>query len=122
MQRKNNLKTWKKIGGGTFTLSNGIIILPNEVFKAADSDIPQAFRDVIVLIDEEEELVIEEEQMNEVPIPVLSNPIGNPKRNVEAIQRANSNWWDIFIDGKKLNEKALNKKDALALVQTLQED
>ena len=136
MKRKSNVKTWKKIGGGTFTMADGTTIQPGETFKAAESQVPEAFRDVIILIDApevEEETQDEDTQQEQAEIEVAYNPeeqdeeetqhvVGNAKRNVQARKRPNTNWWDVFVDGKQLNSKALNKKDAQKLEKDLQED
>ncbi len=57
MQRNTKAKTvlpvsellkWRKVGGGSVRI-NGQIIKPNEVFLAMEDDLPDTFRDVIVL-------------------------------------------------------------------------
>lgn len=52
MERKKKPKrpSWKKIGGGSFTLRNRII-KSGQVFSADVEEIPEAFRDVVQLID-----------------------------------------------------------------------
>jgi len=44
---------WIKKGGGIYLTKDGKVIKPNEVFHAPLSDIPNAFRDIIVLVEDD---------------------------------------------------------------------
>ena len=101
---------WKKIGGGSLKLG-GRLIKPEQIFKANPDEIPEAFRDVIIPLDE-----IKEKQLSEEAIP-------DGKIAEYTLQpRANSKLWFDVVDsqGKVLNEKALKKEVAEKLIADLE--
>lgn len=101
---------WKKIGGGSLRLTiNGRkrIIKPNEKFRAALNEVPQAFRDVIIPL---------EDLPGSAPAPVIAG--------IETVYtlktREKGGWYDVVDkNGKVLNEKALKKDVADKLIQDL---
>lgn len=87
---------WRKIGGGSFRMKSGRIIKPNEKFKARPSEIPMAFRDVVV------------------PLEPLPQP--PPLEVADAgysLRSRGPGWYDIVdANGKVMNESALRRDDA----------
>ena len=51
---KNPVLSWKKIGGGSFHWRDQII-KPGQIFEARREDLPEAFMDVLELLNPEEE-------------------------------------------------------------------
>lgn len=95
---------WKKVGGSTFILNNRMI-KPGQVFHAKVSEIPKAFRDLIIPVDE-------------LPVEVdeLSLLTGDASYNL----KQNGDKWDILNrQGKKMNEVALSRDEALMLIKQL---
>ena len=96
-------KRWKKIGGGSFRMANGKIIKQNQIFEAAEADIPRAFRDVVVPYDQPAE---------ETPLPVVQT-------GYQVISRG-PGWYDVIDgQGKRVNEQALRQDAAKKLVENL---
>lgn len=101
---------WRKIGGGSFYFRNRII-KPNQVFTAKLEDIPEGFRDVIVQVEtgKKANVIKPEAAPPAVPLEYEIRSRGAGYYNVED------------ADGKVLNEKALRKDAAEALIKSLQE-
>ena len=101
---------YKKIGGGSLRFG-GKIIKPQQIFKARPDEIPEAFKDVIIPLDE-----VKEKQLTEEAIPAgkVAEYILQP--------RANSKLWFDVVDsqGKVLNEKALKKEVAERLIADME--
>lgn len=96
---------WRKTGSGSFRMANGRIIKPGQVFVASLREIPKAFRDTIV-------------NMDELP---PEKPIEHAESKYEA-RHMGSGWWNVYdAQGKKVNEKALRMPEARALVERLQQ-
>jgi len=94
---------WKKLGGGTFRLQSGKIIKPNQVFDAYVSEIPKAFRDVVVPLDPLPE---------DVPLTVTSGDY--------QVKSRGPGWYDVFdAFGKRVNEQALRQPEAEKLAEEL---
>jgi len=51
MRRKDKVR-YKKLGGGSFRLITGKIVKQNEIFEAYPHEIPNAFKDLLVVMDE----------------------------------------------------------------------
>ncbi len=102
---------WKKIGGGTFRLARGKIIKPNQIFSASKDEIPNAFKDSVILLDKNiqiDDAKIIKEESNDVEKYKLHSKGGG--------------WYDILnATGKVINEKNLRKDDAEALLKNLEE-
>ncbi len=95
---------WKKIGGGTFRMSSGKIIKPNQEFMATPEEIPSAFRDVIRPLDY---------------VPDLKEISATVPQTYEIVHRSYG-WYDIVNSyGKKVNEKSLRKTEAETMVEQL---
>ena len=97
---------WKKVGGGGFYFKNRII-KPGQVFTARVSEIPKAFRDVCIPLDEIK--VVQPPPVDAVKAEYIVQPRGKSKT-----------WFDV-VDGrgKVINEKALLKDVAEKLAHDL---
>jgi hypothetical protein len=97
---------WKKIGGGSFRLGKRII-KPNEVFLSVASAIPDAFRSVVIPLEDIPE--VKEVLLDAPPAIYTVQPKGNSKT-----------WFDVVdAQGKVVNEKGLTKEKAEGLVKEL---
>ena len=97
---------WRKTGGGSFRLGRRII-KPNQKFKAAEHEIPKAFRDVII-------------PLQDLPSKVPVAPIKGIEPVYTIKPRGSGGWYDVVdTKGKALNEKALKKDIAEKLVADL---
>lgn len=108
-----NVIWWKKIGGGSFRPTTGRlkgkIIKSGQKFKASVDDIPEAFRDTIIPLQEIP-------SSTKTPAPEVKGD-----KSVYTIQaRGKGGWYDVVdANGKVLNEKALKKEIAEKLVKDL---
>jgi hypothetical protein len=100
-----NRKSWKKIGGGSFMLG-GRVIKPKEVFTASESEIPKAFRDVIIQVGGGE--------YDGVPV--------TPRKIKFVLQASEeAGLYDIVdLKGKKVNEISLPIDKASTFIQELE--
>lgn len=96
---------FRKIGGGSFRLARGKIIKPNEVFSAYPSEIPEAFRDVIVPVDGE----IRE-----------STPVEDVGEKYHLVHKGRG-WYDIVntASGKAINDHGLREAEAKEKLESL---
>lgn len=107
---------WRKEGGGSFRLGRRII-KPGEVFKATKEEIPEAFLNTVTPLDS---IPVES-----VKTPVVSAPKTNEYSVVPALARkgkekeAGEFFNVVDKNGKKLNEKPLDKETADKLVNDL---
>lgn len=103
---------WKKIGGGTLTLTDGRIIKSGDVFSASSSEVGgfKAFLQPM----EEEGFVRRR--------PAVSSSV--PDKNVYRIrQRGTSAWYDVVDTiGTIQNKKALREHHAEELVEQLNKE
>lgn len=94
---------WKKIGGGSFRMQSGRIIKPQEVFTASEDEIPKAFRDVVIPLDE---------LPKEPPLEIVDPGF--------EIRSSGPGWYKIYSkDGKCLTDKAMRQAEAQAKLQEL---
>lgn len=95
---------WKYFGKKPFRIRGGRkIVKPNETFDAAESEIPQAFRDLIVPV---------KPLASEPPVEVIDS-------GYQLRHRA-GNWYDILdAQGKVVNEKALRQDEARRMLEAL---
>jgi hypothetical protein len=98
---------WKKIGGGGLHLK-GRIIKPGQIFTARLDEIPKAFRDTCLPL----------EDIKEIETPTII-PV---KTSYNVVPRGKSkSLFDVTAEnGKVLNEKALTKEIAEQLVKDLE--
>ena len=95
---------WKKVGGRTFILNNRMI-KPGQVFTAKVSEIPKAFRDLIIPVDD---------------LPVEVDELTLIGDGSSFSLQPNGDKWNILNRmGKKLNEVALSRDEALILIKQL---
>ena len=103
-KKDNGTIRWKKIGGGSFKLGNRII-KPNQTFSARPDQISEAFRDVIIPIDE---------------LPPEPEQIVSEAAEFFVKSRGGGGWYDVVDgNGKVKNERALKKDAAEKLIKTL---
>lgn len=97
---------WRKTGGGSHRMKkNGklMIIKPGQKFKARPSEIPEAFRDIILPL---------ENIPKEPPLKV-------DEPTYEIVHKG-SGWYNVVDgDGKIMNEKAMRPEEAEELVRNL---
>jgi len=94
---------WKKVGGSTFILNNRMI-KPGQVFHAKVSEIPKAFRDLIIPVDE-------------LPVEIDELALAD---DASYSLKQNGDKWDILNrQGKKMNEVPLSRDEALMLIKQL---
>jgi hypothetical protein len=97
---------WKNRGGGSFWLL-GHIIKPGQLFQAKVSEIPTAFRDVLIPVD---------------GIPEPNKPIVEGKISTYTIQPRgkSTSLFDVVNEaGKVINAKGLTKEKGEKLIQDL---
>lgn len=93
---------WRNLSG-SFYFGNRII-KPNEIFLARESAIPKAFMDTIILVGERP--------------ATPENPV--PTTNQFSLRDRGPGWYDIVDEnGKVINENALRKREAEALIESL---
>lgn len=98
---------FRKIGGGNFRIKRGSgteVYRKGDVFEGEAKEIPEAFRDQWIRVDEPtpEEKAAEE---------------GTPNVSLKLVQRS-PGWYDVInsVTGEPINDSALRKDDALALM------
>ena len=111
MKRSKQIEgTLKYKNTGGLLKINGEFIKRNETFYAFPQEVPEAFMDTIICLDEEK--LIEEVEKEQAPEVEISYTL---------IDRGNG-WFDIVDqDGKKINEKGMRKPDAEEALAALQE-
>jgi hypothetical protein len=99
---------WRKVGGGSLRLSNRII-KPGEKFRAFPDEIPTAFRDVVL-------------PLEDIPETGDAKPVNVVKTEYKLQPRGDSKLWYDVVDknGKVLNEKGMKKETAEKLIQDLE--
>lgn len=96
---------WRKTGGGSHRMKrNGkrVIIKPGQKFKARPSEIPEAFRDIIIPL---------ENLPEEAPVKI-------EEKEIEIVHKG-SGWYNVVMNGKIMNEKALRPEEAEELAKNL---
>lgn len=105
--RKEKVKWFQKIGGGSFRLRTGKIVKPNERFRALESDVPKAFKDVLI---EVEPSAPQQEKPSVAKVPSMKYSLQEPSKG----------WYNVINEnGKPMNEKALRKSAAEDLMAEL---
>ncbi len=105
VKKDDGLIEYKKIGGGSLRF-DGKIIKPNQTFFALKDKIPLGFKDVVIPV---AELKFKKSTVKKVSKYKLVNIKGKV------------GWFDIYDGKKKLNEKALNRKEGEKMLKSLQE-
>jgi len=132
-RERTALKTYKKIGGGSFRLYNGKIVKQNEIFKCNPNQIPKAFVDLLVEVDGSEEpapKVVEEVIAKDTPkadesaVDSTKNADEAVETDVDApfyLQDMGGGWWTIVNreNKKVVVDKNLRKAKADELLAEL---
>jgi len=103
MQRTKETKPrWRKTGGGEFRLG-GRTIKSGEVFRAKPRQIPKAFRDVII------------------PLDNIEEPAPEPK-SAFAVKSRGGGWYDVVNQetGHRMNDNALREDQAKELADKME--
>ena len=101
---------WRKIGGGALRMPNRII-KPNQVFEATELEIPNSFMKSLVKLGVVSTTVKKDEFEGEDEIS---------KQSKYSLRHRGGPWWNIIDSYEKVvNEKALRKEDADALLVSL---
>ena len=116
--KKTEVKTYKKLGGGTFRLVNGQIIKPNEIFKTTPDQVPLAFKDLLIEIkpeivpeEEEETVIVPEEEEEETEVS---------DKPAFYIKDEGNYWFNIYSKaGKLITDTKLRKAAAEKLLEEL---
>jgi hypothetical protein len=130
MKRNDNTIMWKKNGGGTFRLPSGKIIKPNQKFRARIDEIPKAFRDQIIPLEDISEMngevkapeynkqdaglfyIMDEE--GPVTDKTYSEEMANQIVEEGFERKAKQGGWIDLVDpsGDAINKKSLTSEDA----------
>jgi len=106
---------WIKTGGGSFRLFSGKIIKPGQRFTAPLTQIPKAFRDMVIPVDKEI-------SMKDVTGSEAETPIEQVRKSELKIIQRSPGWFNVVNEqGKQLNENALRKDEAEELKKQLEE-
>ena len=107
-KKDTGILKWRKQGGGSFRMGSGRIIKPGQTFTARLDEIPEAFRDVVIPLDQ---FAFDKASKVEV---------GDLTASKYFVQHISSGWYAVVdSDGKSQSEKKLRKDDAEALLQSL---
>lgn len=104
---QEDLKKWKKIGGGPLILNNRYI-KPGQVFYAFEYEIPKAFRDVVV------ELPFDGDGEK---VKITSDV--KLKKEFSLKHKGGGRYDIVDSEGKVLNETAMKKEEATEFLNTL---
>lgn len=103
---------WRKIGGGHLIFQNRLI-KPNETFYAHEKDIPKAFKDSIICVDDVVRQKVVKEQANQVQKTQEVKYKVKVTKDPEQFNVVNEN-------GKAINDKPLIKDLAEELKASLE--
>jgi len=107
---------WKKLGGGSLRIGRRII-KPGEVFKATKSEIPRAFKDMVIPLENlpaESPEVAPQPANPPVTLVYTKVPVDNPAGRVDL------KYFNVVdVKGKVLNEKPLTELKAGKLINDL---
>ena len=112
----NPVYKWKKLGGGALRFPNRII-KPGQLFSAREDEIPKSFLNSLQKIGLSDEVSVTTKPVKEVQkVAVEVKPV-DPQFS---IHHRSGQWYDIVDkEGKRLNEKALQKEEAERLLKQL---
>jgi len=99
--KRTSKPRWRKQGGGTLTLRDGRTIQPREVFRANESDIPEAFRDVV-----------ERQSPSETSASETENEGTTGGENLEMVH-VGGGWYNLINTqtGKPINAQKMRRKE-----------
>ena len=130
MKRKE-LITWKRIGGGVLSLNDGRNIPAKSVFKAAEQDIPAAFRDLVEQVEQPKPKPVKKvkpksadlttEQPKTIP---ESKTETKPKQKALELVGMGKGWWKVVEKdtGKPVHDQLLRKSKATTLKNKLEQN
>jgi hypothetical protein len=119
MERTKNSEEarFQKIGGGSLYLSKGVpkryrIIKPGQFFTARRDEIPEAFKDTVIEVGGAKKPSITTSTKEETTVVAAEI--------VYTVELRSPGWFDVKdSNGKRMNDGALRKADAEALVESL---
>lgn len=100
------LPVWKYVGGGSLNLRNGMTVTYEDVFEAEFSAIPTGFRDLMVLLEGDEEGA-DEPKYKETEM-----------KDLEIVKNEDGTY-NVMAGTNALNQETLSLKEAKAFLQTL---
>jgi len=116
--KDNDILKWKKTGGGSFhaTINGRLkIIKPGEVFEAKLWEIPESVRDIVKPVGVKAQAAVEAAADPESVVPDVP-----AVKNEYFLKHRGGSWYNVLdINEKVMNEKALQKVDAVALIESL---
>jgi hypothetical protein len=128
-QSQEPKKYWfRKVGGGSFAIlhENGKkeIIKPNQKFQATMEQIPKAFKDVVLPLENipSENKVVPQQPKSEVKLPTYSTTPHvhtEEEKAVEGFDETVELWDIVDMKGKVLNGVPLKKENAEQFVKDL---
>lgn len=104
---------WKKVGAGTFTMK-GMIIKEGQFFHAKESEIPRAFRDLLVCVEEEKMNEANKEAEKELQKTL------KPVFTIVQSEKASTRFDVINAEGFPVNGKPLSRPAAEKLKESLE--
>ncbi len=128
--KRTNHPTWERIGGGELTLNSGVIIPQGKTFRAAEKDIPAAFRDLVKLITTH----AVKQEIAPVAITRSTKPksvkaVDKPPLNISGqdqyiMKMVNPGWWKVIDKrtGKMMHDQLLRKSNAIKVKETLENE
>lgn len=99
---KKGSKTYRKVEGGIFRLSSGKVVKGGQVFTAHPTEIPKAFADLFV--------EVEEAKKEDKSVPTV---ISYTKK-----ERTSLGWFDVVDSNGKVTNKTAMREDAADLLVT----
>lgn len=118
--KKEGYVLFVKQGGGTFRMVNpDRIIKPNQRFWARPDDIPEAFRDLVIPVDEETAKAYRENTKVQKETGKLPPPEEKVETTDYTLQRRGAYYYVLDGDGKQVNEKGMKREEAENLINSL---
>lgn len=121
--KRTNHPTWERIGGGELTLNSGVIIPQGKTFRAAEKDIPAAFRDLVKLI------TTHAVKQEIAPVAITRSTKPKPPLNISGqdqyiMKMVNPGWWKVIDKrtGKMMHDQLLRKSKAIKVKETLENE
>jgi len=117
-KRDQEITRWVKNGGGTFRLRSGKIVKPNEIFSAPEYEIPVAFRDNIVPVNQKD---VEKRKRKTAPNKTKPNePKPIPVEPIAYQVQENDNGFSIIDEtGKQVTEDFGTREEAEEVLAVL---
>ena len=110
----DKIQRWKKVGGGSLRISNKII-KPGQIIEVRESEIPMAFRDLLIPL---EDAVEEQDRPAQGDTPEVKEEEKKPSV-FSAKHKGGGRFNVVDQDDKVMNEEFLTKVEALELIEKL---